>query len=376
MEIRGDVHPKILILTISHGASHQRASNALRKALLELHPGLTVAVVDALKLCSGWFRAYYDSYLIPLKYWPGLWAKIENLQRQAESTGPSWLYRKGAAPLFRFIKEFNPDVLIATEVGMGELAAMFKRETGARFYFVALVLMDFNRAWVQPEMDLYPVTPGDLAAELEAAGVPSAKILPCGLPIDTAFSSLPDRETARKRLAVDLHLPLVLLLFGGTGHGKPARIVAELMKVREPLQAVFVVGRNRRLEEETRRLVRECPSFRVLGWVDNIHEWMAAADLLLSKPGGSTLTEAFTCGLPMLAFDPLPGNETRTCQRVEKWGVGHWIQQPEELAPTIERLLRSPGELQHLQVRARAMARPRAAHDAAEAILQRWNTTD
>ncbi len=367
--------PRILILTISHGASHQRASNALRQALLEIQPGLTVEVVDALKLCTGWFRAYYDSYLIPLKYWPGLWARIENLQHQAESTGPSWLYRKGAAPLFRSIAKFNPDVLIATEVGMGELAAMFRRETGKRFYLVALVLMDFNRAWVQPEINLYPVTPGDLAAELEAAGVSPAKILPCGLPIDTAFNSLPDGETARKRLGIALRLPLVLVLFGGTGHGKPARIVAELMKVREPLQAVFVAGRNRRLEEETRRLARACPNFRVLGWINNVHEWMAAADLLLSKPGGSTLTEAFACGLPMLAFDPLPGNEMRTCQRVEKWGVGHWIKKSEEIAPTIESLLRSPEKLQRLRAAAHSMARPRAAHDAAEAILQRWNTS-
>jgi UDP-N-acetylglucosamine:LPS N-acetylglucosamine transferase len=71
----------------------------------------------------------------------------------------------------------------------------------------------------------------------------------------------------------------------------------------------------------------------------------------------------------MLAVNPLPGNEQRTCQWIEKWGCGMWIKSPAELAPTIERLLAQPQELQGLRAHARALARPRAAYDAAEAIL-------
>jgi processive 1,2-diacylglycerol beta-glucosyltransferase len=108
----------------------------------------------------------------------------------------------------------------------------------------------------------------------------------------------------------------------------------------------------------------------VLGWVDNIQDWMVAANLLVSKPGGSTLTEAFACGLPMLAFDPLPGNERRTCAWIEKWGVGHWVRRAEDLAPMVSRLLANPNELERLGQRCRAEARPRAAWDAARAILE------
>jgi len=103
--------------------------------------------------------------------------------------------------------------------------------------------------------------------------------------------------------------------------------------------------------------------------VDNMHEWMVAADLMVSKPGGATLNEGFACGLPMLAIDPLPGNEQRTCQWIEKWGSGLWIKRPAELAPTIARLLAAPEELEGLRARARVLARPRAAYAAAEAIL-------
>jgi processive 1,2-diacylglycerol beta-glucosyltransferase len=364
--------PRILILTLSHGASHRRASNALAKALLELQPQAEVRVEDALERTARWFRMYYNSYEIPLKYFPSFWAWIESIQHRSDSTGPGWLYRAGAKPLFRYIEEFHPDVVVATEVGIAEFTAMHRRQGRARYLLVGIVLMDFNRAWVPPEIDLYPSVPGEMAAALQVAGVPEERILPCGLPIDPVFAALPEREATRRRLGIEAGVPMALGLFGGGGHGSPARIIGELQKVRQPLAAIFVAGKNRRLEEAIRRRCAEIPRFRTLGWVENMHEWMVAADLLLSKPGGSTLMEGLACGLPMLAFDPLPGNERRTALQIEKWKVGLWIRKPEDISPTIERLLAHPEELAELQRTARALARPHAAHDAAKAILERW----
>ena len=365
-----EVPLKILILTLPHGAAHQRASKALRAALLEIQPGIAVEVVDALGRCTPWFRAYYNSYLIPLRYWPSLWGWIESVQHQSPSTGPGWLYRWGARPLFRFIRDFDPDVVVATEVGLCELASMHKRTSTARFRLAGLELMDFNQAWVQPEVDLYLCTHQDLAAELATAGAPASKIVTTGQPLDPIFCRLPEREGVRARLGVDSDSPLLLILFGGAGFGRPRLILSELTKLRHTLQVVVITGRNMRMEKEARALCQGIPRSKVLGWVDNMHEWMVAADLMVGKPGGATLAEGFACGLPMLAVDPLPGNEQRTCQWIEKWGSGVWIKSPAELAPTIGRLLARREELDSLRARARALARPRAAYDAAEAILK------
>lgn len=362
--------PRILVLTVPHGASHERASNALRTALLETQPDLAVEVVNALDHCARWFRAYYNSYMIPLKYWPGLWGWIESFQDRQGSTSPDWLNRSGARPLFRFIQTFAPDVVIATEVGMCELVALHKRESGARFRLAGLELMDFHPAWVQPEVDLFLTTHEDLAAELVAAGALAGRVVTCGQPIAPAFVSPPDYVTARARLGIEPQVPLILVLFGGAGIAKPHRLLKEIKKLEKPYQMIFITGRNRRMEKEIQNRVSSMANCRVLGWVDNMHEWMAAADVLVSKPGGSTLTEAFACGLPMLAFDPHPGNEVRTCAWIEKWGVGLWLKHAEDLAPTLERLLDYPEELAGLRDRALSLARPRAAYHAAEAILK------
>ncbi len=361
---------KILILTVRHGAAHERMAFALTKALGDLRSDLLIEVADTLEHCAGWFRSYYNSYELPLRYWPALWSWIEKFQHQSTSSGPAWLYRRGAKPLFQFIRKFGPDVVIATEVAACELAAMFKRKTRAPFYLVgAAGGLDMDLSWAQPEVDLFPIAPCEPAERLEAVGIPRAKLLPCGTPIDPAFESLPDRSTIRKRLNADPKVPLVLALFGGTGFGNPGKIILELRKVQRPFQAVFIAGRNRRLEEETRRCLNGLPFSRVLGWVDNMHEWMAAAELLVTKPGGLTVVEALACGLPLIAFDPLPGYEQRACQWIERRQVGIWVKRQCDLAPSLERLLTDQQELDFLRQRSLALGRPQAARVAASAIL-------
>lgn len=368
--------PGVLILTTSHGSAHRRAGEAVKKALLECAPGIKVEIVDAVSRCSWWFRSYYDSYVIPLRYFPGLWRRIELRQQQGESTSPLWMYRLGGRRLFHFISEFEPDAVIATEVGVAELAAMHKRTSHAHYLLAGLELMDFNRAWVQPEIDLYSVVHADLGEELICAGAPTSKVLDSGMPIDPAFASLPGRGDARRRLGLDPGVPVVLVLFGGAGFGSAGRLSAALLGLKARYQAVFICGRNTALERELRRLARHrrgdgLPEWKVLGWVGNMHEWMAASDLVISKPGGATLMEAAACGLPFFAFDPLPGNEERTCAWIEKWGAGVWVREERQLAPAIEPVLRDPHLRAKLSEKARSIARPHASIDVAEAILKR-----
>src|SRR5487761_195653 len=89
-KVRGSTHTmsqsrngqqaRVLILTVHHGSTHVRMARALAQALTQLRPNLKVEVIDTLAHCAGWFRAYYNSYEIPLRYWPALWDFIESRQ--------------------------------------------------------------------------------------------------------------------------------------------------------------------------------------------------------------------------------------------------------------------------------------------------------
>jgi processive 1,2-diacylglycerol beta-glucosyltransferase len=362
--------PRVLILTLHHGSTHVRISRALEKALLHLRPNLKVEVVDALAHCAPWFRAYYNSYEIPLKYWPGLWDYIESQQFEGETSGPWWLYRLGARPLFRFIEAFAPDVVAATEVGLGEIAVIHKRETGARYSLVGMETFAYERPWAQPEVDLFVSYPGEVAAQIRSLGVPPERILECGVPVDPAFASSPDRTALRARLGLQQNLPVLLVNFGGSGKGKPREVVSELRKVQQPFQVVFIARRDESLRKELLRLTAGMAHARVLSWVDNMHEWMGAADLLVSRAGGGIVAESLNCGLPILVFDAPPGNERRFCQLIEEcWHTGYWVKRPGELATRIDHLLAQTEELEQLRSNARRHAYPDAARIAAQAIL-------
>ena len=371
---RQALRPKILILNVLHGASHTRTAYALQAGFSSIAPEGRCKVLDALSLCARWFRAYQNSYLILLSIRPRLWGWIEGIQHKSKATTPGWLYRCGAQPLFRFLRDRRPDIVIATEVGMCELAVLMKRFYRMDFLLAASCGMDVDRAWVQPEVDVFIVPPGDAAGQVLAAGAPASKVHATGMPVDPAFATLPNCQSARRKLGLCEHTPVLLILFGGAGFGDPDKILPQLQRVWHSVQTVFIGGRNARLVRELERRCQDDPYSRVLGWVNNIDEWMAAADLLLSKPGASTVNDAINAGLPLVAFAPLPGNERRLCDCIEKWQVGCWARHTKDISAILNHLLSSPEDRLRLRENAQAMALPRAAHDAAEAILGCWQS--
>ncbi len=234
---------RVLILTVRHGASHERVAKALRQALLDADSELTVDLADALEHSARWFRLYYDAYRIPLTIWPGLWGWIEHAQHTHDSTGPRWLYRRAARSLARYIAALDPAVVVATEVGTCELAALMKRELGARFELVGIPSgLDADRPWSQPEVGLYLVAAEETARELEAAGVSRDRIQPTGQPVDLAFATVAGRAQTRRKLGVEPGAPLLLVLFGGTGAGRAQPIVLGLQRLERPAQIVFITG--------------------------------------------------------------------------------------------------------------------------------------
>lgn len=369
---RNGQQARVLILTVHHGSTHVRMARALAQALTQLRPNLKVEVIDTLAHCAGWFRAYYNSYEIPLRYWPALWDFIESRQYHGDTTGPWWLYRWGARPLFRFIDAFAPDVVAATEVGLGEMAVLHKREFKAQYFLVGMGTFVFEKPWAQPEVDLFLSFPDGVSGQLRGLGVPPEKIVECGVLVDPAFGSSPDRPAVRARLGLQRDLPVLLVNFGGSGKAKPKRVVSILHKIRRPFQVVFMARRDERLREELLRLSAGMPHARVLAWVDNLHEWMAAADLLLSRAGGGIVAESMNSGLPILVFDAPPGNERRICELIEKrWHTGYWLEHPGDIANRLDNLFTEREELGRLRANAWQRSHPNASRDGALAILHR-----
>jgi len=362
---------RILILAVHHGSTHVQIARVVEKALRQLRPNVHVEVIDTLAHCRRWFRTYYDGFEIPMKYWPGLWERIESQQYRGKSTGPLWLYRWGAQPLFQFIDAFAPHVVVATEVGLCEIAVLHKRQTKSPYALVGIGALDFERPWAQPEVDLFISSPAEVADQLKSAGVAPERIVECGMPVDPVFAPSADQPALRARLGLEHNLPVLLVNFGGSGKMKPHQVVGELRQIQQPLQVVFIARRDEKLRKELLHLTAGMPHVHILRWVDNMQDWMAAADILVSRAGSCTVAEALNCGLPIVVFDAPPGSERRVCELIEKkWQTGYWAKCSGDIATRINHLLTKPGELERLRRNTAQHAYPHAAHAAAEAILK------
>jgi 1,2-diacylglycerol 3-beta-galactosyltransferase len=260
-------------------------------------------------------------------------------------------------------------------MGAPALTSVLRRRRQSLPYYTAVTdygslhiwwAFPFGEAWFAPS----PET----AAELISAGVPARRVIVSGYPVHPRFALPPaPREEARRALGLDAGRFTALLVGGAEGVGPLQEIVEALALSPAPWQLVVICGYNEALRERLAgRAGRWAVPVRVEGHVDDMPARMHVADLLLTKAGGSTLSEGLACGLPMLLVNVLPGQEEGNARHFVSLGVAQRLAAPDEARAILARLA-APGspELQAMAARARAAARPEASREIARQVLER-----
>ncbi|HUY12519.1 MAG TPA: glycosyltransferase [Terriglobia bacterium] len=362
---------RVQILTLSVGAGHVRASAVVRSALEDGREELDVRLVDALEGAKPWFHwLYVHPYWLMLRYRRGLWRRLyeRREKRRHRSTAPHWVFRRGCSRVLRDLAAFSPNLLIVTEIGAAEIASLGKRE-GWYSGPVLAVTTDFNSEppWVQPEIDFYCVASDSAKQQLIGWGVSPNRILNCGVPVDPVFALPFDRQEILQSLGLSPRRPVVLVMGGGMGPWPIDSIVEHLENCNQPLQVVAIAGRDRRMRSRLDSLRGKLAlDLFPFGWTDRIPELMAAADLLITKPGGLTASEALAAGLPMVLTHPIPGPEERNMEYLVRNGVAVQVEQNQDIPGVVSSLIAQPLRLQDIARRARDLSRPDAAHAVAQ----------
>jgi processive 1,2-diacylglycerol beta-glucosyltransferase len=220
-----DEHP-VLILTIANGAGHTRVAQGLAAKIRAAQPGLPVLVVDVADYMTPLARfTHVTSFLWIVKHAPALWERIDRYQKTQTHTSPEWYYRHGCKRLFELARRLRPRALIATEVGCCEMAALIKRDLSFKAPLIAVNDdLDADRAWVQPEVDLYCFASDPLGEELVSHGAPAERVVTWGVTLAEGYGMSRERDKERvdvcRWLALDPSLPLVLIAGGGEGMGR------------------------------------------------------------------------------------------------------------------------------------------------------------
>ncbi len=372
--------PRILILTLSFGAGHVSAAQSIVGEFRKQIPEADLRLTDALENCSLPFKAFYVwTYWAMIRYAPRVWERFFNsrIERRDEQTAPVWIWKKGCRKVFEEIRRFQPDLIVAAEVGASEIAVIARREnlTNAA---VVNVITDYEAEpiWVKPEISAYAVAAGTVKKQLQNWGANAEKIEVCGIPLDESFARKYDGDETRKRFNLDAR-PIVLLMGGGMGPTRMDEVAARLLERSANLNIVALPGKDKTAEIKLNRLSNSATTtLQVIGWTSSIAPLMQAAQILATKPGGVTLSEAAACGLPLVLFDAIPGPENANAAHFVKAGAAILTKGSKHTADEILSLLRDDEKLRKMSADCRKLAQPFAAQKIVELARRKIDLTN
>lgn len=365
-----------LVLSVDIGAGHRRAAEALGAALARRVPGSRAHIVEALEHVGPGARDLArDLYLGVQREIPDLWGFLYEQRGVMSLFAPisemvDDLRSQGLRPL---VRAFDPHVLVATHpIGCG-LAAALRRSLPRSPPAIALLTdFDAHPAWVARGIDLYLVGSEEVRRGLIAQGVAPRDVVATGIPLRQDFASVRGRNVRGEDVGLP-HGPYTLLLLGGgLGLGPVLETAAALATLQGPLQLVLIAGNNARLRAQAEELAARCPlPLHVRGHVEDMAAYMALAHLAIGKPGGLTSAELLAAGVPLVALQPLAGQEEANCAALARAGVALRADNAASARDVVKTLLGDPARYARMADAARALGRPRSAEDAATEVLRR-----
>ena len=230
------------------------------------------------------------------------------------------------------------------------------------FVTVVTDLITFHPTWIDPRVTRCIVPTEAARSRAIGLGLAPEKLAVYGQPVSLKFAQpVADQATLRHQLGLDRARPTVLITSGGEGSGELFAIARAIAAQVSACQLMIVTGRNEALRQELTAIDWEIPT-QIYGFVDNMAELMHAADLLVTKAGPGTISEALIAGLPMILADYIPGQETGNVEFVESNGVGQYANEPAAIAQLVQSwLMPDNPALATMASNATRLARPRAA---------------
>jgi len=367
----------ILVLSVSAGAGHVRAAQAIEAAGAARQPRVRVTHLDLLTLVPREFRALYAEQYIKLverlpQLWSYLYAKsdrpsrdtlIGKLKRAAEKLNTRRLDAE--------IAKLAPDAILCTHFLPAELLSRRKAKGGVLPpLWVQVTDFDVHALWVHPHVDRYCVASDEVAFRLADRGVPRDRIAVTGIPVMPQFAAPLERAACARELGIDAGRFTVLMMAGGAGVGSLDDLAGRLLALPE-LQLVALAGRNAPLLKRLRGLAERHPGrLFPLGFTTTVERVMTAADLVVTKPGGLSVSECLAKRKPMLLVSPIPGQEERNADYLLEAGAALKAVDAATLEFKVAALLAAPRRLAAMSEAAHRIGRPGAAREVLDLICR------
>lgn len=369
---------RVLLVFLNTGGGHRSTAHAVAETLTDLYADrVQVDLVDVTTHYFPWPLSELDAiyrWMVRLHGWP--WALAYHLtdgpRRLALLRGAWWLLT--GRSVLALLEDHPADVVVCChpllKAPCGQALAL--RGPGTPLITLVTDLASAHATWFVGDDECCLVATEPARERARACGLPDESVHAIGLPVRPCFIEAARRDpiAVRHQLGLDPDGPVVLLMGGADGVGSLLRLAKAISDRDVQAQLAVITGRNQGLRRELESRAWAFP-LRIQGFVHNVEDWMGAADLVVTKAGPSTVSEALVMGLPMVLSGALPGQERPNADYVVERGAGVWAPTPAEAARAVYELLSTGSStLTGMTECARALARPDAARRAAQVIWE------
>lgn len=313
---------KFLIMSVTAGQGHHRCAMAVSDALTAL--GHECEIMDVYKHILPLLGETIDKgYLLSTKYLPEVYGKVYKIaDDRAFGSGITketqrLVYKRVA----EYIEEKKPDAVIATHVFPSILLTYAEKKGKLAHVPSVGIVTDFtvHPYWQESALDAYVVPSSLLTFQCKEKGIPEEKVFPLGIPISAEFSEKLSKSEARARLGIP-DKNTVLVMTGSMGYGNVPRLIETIDRLELDFQIIAVCGSNKKNYAELSGAKFSHNVF-LHGFTDKVSLMMDAADFIVTKPGGLSVSEALAKRLPMILVNPIPGQETRNLEFLLNSGI-------------------------------------------------------
>ncbi len=369
---------KVLILSTGTGEGHNSAGRAVLEQFQKRE--IPCEMEDALKFASEKAASYGKKIYVwstvkATKVFKGAYRAgraITSSRRKSPVYYANALY---AEKLYHYIVDNGYDTVVMPHLFPAEALTYMLRKHECRpdihTYFVGTdyTCIPFTE---ETEADYYFIAHEELLQEYMEKGIPREKLIPTGIPVSERFRALPSREEARRILGMPPQGRRILIMTGSMGYGRIENLVQASVPYMKGEDRLYILGgSNERLKGRLREAYREDYRVQILDYTEQTAQYLAASDLLFTKPGGLTSTEAAVVGIPLAHTRPIPGCEDCNQAFYNAHGISVSADSEIELVEAAMELLARPEECRRMTERQHQVINARAAEDICEFIIRK-----